>query len=128
VQTHHVIGVEIRGSILRWGGGEHQESALAGPRAGLRFGRISPYASVLVGAANAWFYPYQPGRGLPTPPKIEGVGFQWAVLGGLDVRLNHKHQSSSGGTRILEDIREGQDTYTAVRERGRRLSIQLAKL
>jgi hypothetical protein len=96
VQTHHVIGGEIRGSILRWGGGEHQESALAGPRATLRFGRISPYASVLVGAANAWWYSNPPGIGLPTPRKIEGVGFQWTLLGGVDIRISHSISLRAG--------------------------------
>jgi hypothetical protein len=111
VQTHHVIGGEIRGSILRWGGGEHQEFVLAGPRATLRFGRISPYASVLVGAANAWWYPYQPGRGLPTPTRVEGVGFQWALLGGVDVRLS---QSIS--------LRAGELGYSKIYEKGKTLT------
>jgi hypothetical protein len=106
VQTHHVVGVEVRGSVLRWGGGGHQESALAGPRAALHFGRISPYASVLVGAANAWWYSNPPGKGLPTPRAMEGVGFQWSLLGGVDVRVNHSislRAGELGYSKIYED-------------------------
>ena len=29
-QTRHIVGAEIRGSITRWGGDQHEESALAG--------------------------------------------------------------------------------------------------
>jgi hypothetical protein len=86
VQTRHVIGLEIRGSILRWGGSDHEESGLAGPRATLHFGRISPYASVLVGAANAWSFSNPSGEGQQRRG-VEGVGFQWALLGGVDVRV-----------------------------------------
>ena len=89
LQTHHVVGVEVRGSIVRWGGTEHRESVLAGPRAAVHFGRISPYASVLVGAGHAWWYTNPPGKGLPPPQAVEGTGFQWAILGGVDVRMNH---------------------------------------
>lgn len=85
LQTGHTIGIEARGSILRWGSDQHEESALAGPRAALHFGRISPYACVLLGAANAW------SRNLPgaVPGINEAVGFQWSVVGGLDVHLKH---------------------------------------
>jgi hypothetical protein len=84
-QTRHLLGVEVRGSILRWGSDEHEESALAGPRAALHFGRVSPYGSLLLGAGNAW------SRNLPgKPPRIiEDVGLQWSVLGGVDFRLAH---------------------------------------
>jgi hypothetical protein len=84
-QTRHIIGVEARGSILKWGSDQHEESALAGPRAAMHFGRVSPYACVLVGAGNAW------SRNLPDKPPliIEAVGLQWSVLGGIDIRLAH---------------------------------------
>jgi hypothetical protein len=111
VQTHHVIGAEVRGSILRWGGGGHQGTALAGPRAALHFGRISPYASVLVGAALAWWYSNQPGEGLPIPRAIEGVGFLWALLGGVDVRVNRSIS-----------LRVGELGYSKIYEKGKTLT------
>ena len=84
LQTHHVIGVEVRGSLLKWGSDQHEESALVGPRAALRFGRITPYVTGLVGAGNAW------SRNLPGHPPfiIEEVGAQWSALGGIDIRLS----------------------------------------
>src|ERR1700722_16529053 len=32
LQSRHVLGIEARASAMRWGGLEHEESALAGPR------------------------------------------------------------------------------------------------
>ena len=86
LQTRHVVGVEVRGSLLKWGSDQHEESALAGPRAALHLGRFSPYACGLVGAGNAW------SRNLPSEPSfiIEATGLQWSVLGGIDVRLAHR--------------------------------------
>ncbi len=84
VQTRHIFGIEARGSLLRWGSDQHEESALAGPRFALHFGRISPYGSVLAGAGNAW------SRNLPdnVPPFIiEAVGLQWSLVGGIDFKL-----------------------------------------
>jgi hypothetical protein len=85
-QTRRILGVEVRGSILKWGSDQHEESALAGPRAALHFGRVSPYACGLLGAGNAW------SRNLPDkqPPFIiEAVGLEWSILGGVDIRLAH---------------------------------------
>jgi hypothetical protein len=84
-QTRRLLGVEVRGSILKWGSDQHEESALAGPRVAMHFGRITPYACGLVGAGNAW------SRNLPGKPPfiIEAVGLQWSILGGVDVRLAH---------------------------------------
>ena len=84
-QTRHILGVEVRGSILKWGSDQHEESALAGPRAARRFGRFTPYACGLVGGGNAW------SRNLPGKPPfiIEDVGLQWSILGGVDFRLRH---------------------------------------
>ncbi len=84
-QTRRLLGVEVRGSILKWGSDQHEESALAGPRAAKRFGRFTPYGCGLVGAGNAW------SRNLPSKPPfiIEAVGLQWSILGGVDVRLAH---------------------------------------
>jgi hypothetical protein len=84
-QTRRILGVEVRGSILKWGSDQHEESALAGPRAALHFGRVSPYGCGLLGAGNAW------SRNLPDKPPfiIEAVGLQWSILGGVDIRLAH---------------------------------------
>jgi hypothetical protein len=84
-QTRRILGVEVRGSILKWGSDQHEESALAGPRAALHFGRVSPYGCGLLGAGNAW------SRNLPGKPPliIEAVGLQWSILGGVDIRLAH---------------------------------------
>lgn len=87
-QTGHIVGVEVRGSILRLGGLEHEESALAGPRFAMHFGHISPYVSVLGGAGNGWRWSTPPVSGGPRPRIVEGLGPQWSVLGGLDVQLS----------------------------------------
>jgi hypothetical protein len=91
-QTRHILGVEVRGSILKWGSDQHEESALAGPRAARRFGRFTPYACGLVGAGNAW------SRNLPGKPPfiIEDVGLQWSILGGVDIRLAHHFRLRAG--------------------------------
>jgi len=91
-QTRHIVGLEVRGSILKWGSDQHEESALAGPRAAKHFGRISPYVSGLVGGGNAW------SRNLPGHPPfiIEAVGLQWSVLGGIDIRLAHHIRLRAG--------------------------------
>jgi hypothetical protein len=92
-QTQHLLGVEVRGSILKWGSDQHEESALAGPRVAKRFGRLTPYGCGLVGAGNAW------SRNLPgkQPPFIiEKVGLQWSILGGVDVRLAHHFRLRAG--------------------------------
>jgi hypothetical protein len=118
VQTHHVIGgpevqakgaVEIRGSILRWGNGLHQESALAGPRATLSFGRISTYTSALAGAGNAWWNIYTPAG--QTVGGFNGVGFQWALFGGVDVRVNQRIS-----------LRVGEFGYSRIYEKGKTLT------
>src|SRR5271154_5130708 len=36
LQTRRLLGVEVRGSILKWGSDQHEESALAGPRVAKR--------------------------------------------------------------------------------------------
>ena len=85
LQTRRFVGLEARGSLLKWGSDQHEESALVGPRAGLHFHRFSPYACGLVGAGNAW------SRNLPGARTfiIEQVGFEWSILGGVDFRLTH---------------------------------------
>jgi hypothetical protein len=90
LQTRHVLGVEIRGSITRWGGGQHEESALGGPRAALHVGNFSPYVGVLGGGGNAWSWNYRRTTELPPPRKLEDTGLQWTALGGLDVHIRHR--------------------------------------
>jgi hypothetical protein len=89
LQTRHVVGLEIRGSIARWGGYQHEESAMAGPRASLHFGRFSPYVALLGGEANSWSRTNPSKTGLPTE-NIEEVGPAWSILGGIDVHLKHR--------------------------------------
>jgi hypothetical protein len=88
LQTRHVVGAEVRGSVMRWGGLEHEESALAGPRFAMHFGRISPYVCVLGGEANAWRWSNPPIKGEPTPKLVEGLGPQLSGIGGLDVHFS----------------------------------------
>jgi hypothetical protein len=85
LQTRHLLGVEVRGSLLKWGSDQHEESALAGPRAALHLGRFSPYISGLVGIGNAW------SRNLNSEPSLitEATGLQWSILAGLDLHLTH---------------------------------------
>jgi len=90
MQTRHIVGLEIRGSITRWGGGQHEESALAGARASLHFGRFAPYVALLGGEGNTWSWNHPPKPGLPTPVKIEETSPQWSILGGFDVHLKNR--------------------------------------
>ena len=107
LQTRRFAGIEVRGSLLKWGSDQHEESALAGPRAVLHFHRFSPYACGLVGAGNAW------SRNLPGARTfiIEQVGLQWSVLGGVDVRLAHHLR-----------LRAGELAYSKIYLSGRTLS------
>jgi len=92
LQTHHILGIEVRGSLLKWGSDQHEESALVGPRAAIRFHRLSRYGTGLVGAGNAW------SRNLPGKPTfiLEAVGLQWSILGGVDLRLTHHLRLRAG--------------------------------
>jgi hypothetical protein len=90
VQTRHLVGLEARSSVLRSGGIEHEETALAGPRFVLHFANVTPYVSVLGGVANAWRWSNPPDTGAPPPRMLGGFGPHWSVLGGVDVRLNHR--------------------------------------
>ncbi len=86
-QSRHIIGAEIRGSIQRRINVQHQESALAGPRAALHFGRITPYTCFLFGAGNGWRFKESPPPGQKIPKPIEGLGPQWTLVGGADLHL-----------------------------------------
>jgi hypothetical protein len=90
LQMPHIVGVEIRGSITRWGGGQHEESALAGPRVSLHFHHFSPYVAVLGGGGNTWSWNNPAKPGLPTPRKTEETSPQWSILGGLDVHVKQR--------------------------------------
>jgi hypothetical protein len=96
MQSSHILGAEVRGSVLRWGGLEHQESALAGPRAALHLGRISPYISLLGGFGNAWRWSNPRLKGLPKPMLEEGLGPQGAAYAGLDLHLSHHFALRAG--------------------------------
>ncbi len=111
IQTQHIIGIEARGSILRWGGPEHEESALGGVRAALHRGHFSPYVDVLGGAANAWYWSNPPVKGAKNAKREEAVGPQWSVLGGLDVHFHHRI-----------DLRVGEFSYSEIYMKDRTLS------
>lgn len=80
VQTRHLVGAELRGSVTSWGGRAHQESVLAGPRFALHWHRMTPYADLLGGEAHALIISPGPGR-----PITDKSGLDWSVLGGVDV-------------------------------------------
>jgi hypothetical protein len=83
-------GVEVRGSMLRYGGLSHQESLLAGPRVAVHILHTTPYAALLVGEGNSWWWSNPPGKHLPPRRLEESNGFQWALVGGLDVHLHNR--------------------------------------
>jgi hypothetical protein len=90
LQTRHIIGAEVRGSITRWGGDQHEESALAGVRGQLHFGRFAPYVAVLGGGGHTWSWSNPPKAGLPKPVNTAETSPQWSILGGLDVHLKNR--------------------------------------
>jgi hypothetical protein len=96
LQTQHLIGGEIRGTIQRRLNPEHQESILAGPRLALHFGPISPYISILGGAGNGGRYLNPPQKGGKNPQPIESLGGQWTIAGGVDFHLTHHFAARLG--------------------------------
>jgi hypothetical protein len=84
IQSPHVFGAELRGSVTRWGGPLHQEAIAAGPRATLHFGRFTPYTAVLAGVTNSWEY-HNPQKPVPT----ERASPALTVLGGVDFHMSH---------------------------------------
>jgi hypothetical protein len=88
LQTQHLLGVEIRGTIQRRANTQHQESALGGPRFALHYGPFAPYVSVLAGGGNGWRYLHPPVVGIVNPQPIEGTGAQWTVAGGVDYHVS----------------------------------------
>lgn len=87
VQTSHIIGFVVRGSALRYGGLDHQYSALAGVRAGLHFARFSPYIAALGGAGHAR---WQIGGAYNPALQRTGIAPEWKVLGGVDLHLRNR--------------------------------------
>ena len=90
LQTRHVVGAEVRGLLMRSGGIEHEEVMVAGPRFAEHFGNVTPYVAVLGGVANAWRWSNPPNAGEPPPRMLGGFGPQWQVVGGVDIRMNHR--------------------------------------
>jgi hypothetical protein len=85
MQTSHIWGVELRGSMLRWGSQSAQEDIAVGPRGALSFGRFTFYGAPLFGAANARW------QGTPgSSYNRSTIGAEWKVLGGADFRLTRK--------------------------------------
>ena len=95
-QTRHILGAEVRGSIQRRINAQHQESALAGPRAALTFGRFTVYSSLLFGAGNGWRFKEPPVPGEKVPKPMEGMGPQWTILGGVDVHVYRRLSARLG--------------------------------
>ena len=87
--SSHILGAEARGSILSWGGYDHEETALVGPRAALHFERFSPYVALLGGGGHSWWYSNAPNKG-PTPTQKVGIGLQWTAVAGIDVYMNRR--------------------------------------
>lgn len=96
LQTPYLVGAEIRGQIQRRQNAQHQESALIGPRVAMRFGRIDPYVSFLIGAGNGWRFTEPPIVGVKQPKPIEDIGTQWTLVGGVDFKLNHHFSARVG--------------------------------
>jgi ABC-type transport system substrate-binding protein len=96
IQKRPLIGVELRGELLRSGGIEHEEALLTGPRFAPRFGRVSPYVSILGGLANTWRYSHPPNPEEPPPRILGGFGPQWAVAGGVDFHINRQFVFRTG--------------------------------
>jgi hypothetical protein len=112
-ESSHILGSEVRGSILRSGGYDHQETALLGPRAALHFARVSPYLSFLGGWGQSWWYSNAPSKGLPKPTMKAGVGPQWTAIGGIDVYMGRRI-SLRVGELSYSNIYVGSRTLTAL--------------
>jgi hypothetical protein len=95
LQTRKILGLEVRGSVAKWGSVQHEEAALGGPRAALHLGRFSPYVSFLGGGGHVWVAQNHP---LPGQERISKsyLGPQWTILGGIDVHFRHKWSIRAG--------------------------------
>lgn len=84
LQSSRIVGLELRGSVLRRGGMEHQEALLFGPRAALHVWQFAPYVAVLGGVAHSWSWRVPGDR---TSWVDEKASPDLTVLFGLDVHL-----------------------------------------
>jgi hypothetical protein len=111
-ESSHILGTEMRGTMLRSGGYDHEETALVGPRAAFHFGRISPYLSLLGGGGHSWWYTNAPNKG-PTPTQKSGFGLQWTAVSGIDVYINRQF-SARVGELSYSNVYVGSRTLTPV--------------
>jgi hypothetical protein len=111
-ESSHILGSEMRGSILRSGGWDHEETALFGPRAALHFARVSPYLSLLGGGGHSWWYSNAPNKG-PKPTMKVGVGLQWTAVAGIDVYMSRR-VSLRVGELSYSNVFVGSRTLTAL--------------
>jgi hypothetical protein len=88
-ESSHILGTEMRGTMLRSGGWDHEETALVGPRAAFHFARFSPYLALLGGGGHSWWYSNAPNKG-PKPTLKSGIGLQWTAVSGIDVYINRQ--------------------------------------
>lgn len=111
--THRLLGSEFRGTLFRVGGVDHQETALAGPRVALHYGRFSPYMSVLGGVSHSWWYTNFPHKNLPRPVLKVGTGLEWSAVSGVDIYMTKTFSLRAGelsygnvfvGTRTLTSL------------------------
>lgn len=112
-ESSHILGPEIRGTMLRSGGYDHEETALLGPRAAFHFARVSPYLALLGGGGHSWWYSNAPRKGLPKPTLKSGVGLQWTVVSGIDVYMN-RSISLRVGELSYSNVYVGSRTLTPV--------------
>ena len=110
-ESHRMLSPEWRGSILRRGGWDHQETALAGPRVALHYGRFSPYLSLLGGASHSWYYTGWPQKGQPDANAESG--HRSAMVGSIGRRRlpDKECQPACGRTLLLECFRRDADAH-----------------
>ncbi|GGG99416.1 outer membrane protein [Silvibacterium dinghuense] len=86
-QRSRWIGLEVRGSMLRWGPSTmHQSSILTGPRVQYPFHRFIPYLAFEPGVTHT-VLPY---TGYPGSALVGSNNFAWQIIGGVDYRLTHR--------------------------------------
>jgi hypothetical protein len=90
MQLPRLGGLEARGSMLRFGGLSHQESALVGPRLAVHLFHLTPYGALLVGEGNSWWWSNPANRKLPPPRLLEAHGFEWSLVAGLDIHIHRR--------------------------------------
>jgi hypothetical protein len=111
-QSSHILGTEMRGTMLRAGGWDHEETALIGPRAAFHFSRISPYLALLGGGGHSWWYSNAPNKG-PKPTMQSGIGLQWTAVAGIDFYMN-RQISIRVGELSYSNVYVGSRTLTPV--------------